>query len=184
MSLSTSPCALYLCPKQHDFTIRDLPQFIIQLQHIGLIAAPVAGQDSGFFTGERFLDYIAYMGCSPAIQFEAPAADENFCQVIIHRYDAAKLIVSQTQTRDPHCPNCSKPVKDWLAYKTEETISCRSCNTTANIAEFDWRKMAGYARIFIEITDVFPKEAIPQQILLDKLTGLCKTDWLYFYSCQ
>ena len=184
MSTSTSPCALYLCPKQHDFTINDLPELVTQLQNIGLIAAPVAEQDSRFFTGERFLDYIAYMGCSPAIQFEASATGENFCQVIIHHYDAAKLIVSQTQARDPHCPNCNKPVKDWLANKTEETISCRQCNTTANIAEFNWRKMAGYSRVFIEITDVFPKEAIPQQILLDKLTGICKTDWLYFYSCR
>ena len=184
MSTSTSPCALYLCPKQHDFTINDLPKFVTQIQDIGLIAAPVDEQDSSFFTGERFLDYIAYMGCSPAIQFEASATGENFCQVIIHHYDPAKLIVSQTQARDPHCPNCNKPVKDWLANKTEETISCGSCNTTANIENFNWRKMAGYARVFIEITDVFPKEAIPQQILLDKLTGLCKTDWLYFYSCQ
>ena len=184
MNSSTSTCALYLCPEQHDFAVRDISKFVTQLQHNGLISEAIAERENSFFTGERFLDYIAYMGCSPAIQFEASTAGENFCQIKIHHYDAAKLIVSQKQARDPHCPNCNKPVKDWLSYKTEESISCRSCNTTANIADFDWRKMAGYARVFIEITDVFPKEAMPQQILLDKLTGICKTDWQYFYSCQ
>lgn len=184
MSTSTSPCALYLYPKQHDFTIKDLAQFVTQLQGIGLIAATVTEQDSSFFTGERFLDYIAYMGCSPAIQFEATETSNNFCHINIHQYDTAKLIVSQKQTRNPHCPNCKKPVKDWLSNKTEETISCGLCNTTANIENFNWRKMAGYARIFIEITDIFPKEAIPQQILLEQLTVISKTNWLYFYSCQ
>jgi hypothetical protein len=44
--------------------------------------------------------------------------------------------------------------------------------------------MAGYARLFIEITDIFPKEAIPQQLLLDKLSAIARTDWQYFYSCR
>jgi hypothetical protein len=47
-----------------------------------------------------------------------------------------------------------------------------------------WRKMAGYAHLFIEITDVFPKEAIPQTLLLDSLTDMSHTGWTYFYSCQ
>jgi len=44
--------------------------------------------------------------------------------------------------------------------------------------------MAGYAQLFIEITDIFPKEAIPQQLLLDKLSDITNVDWQYFYSCQ
>lgn len=184
MNSSTSTCALYLCPQQHDFTVRDISTFVTQLQHNGLISEAIADRKNSFFTGQRFLDYVAYMGCSPAIRFEASDTSKNFCHIKIHHYDTAKLIVSQKQSRAPHCPNCNRPVKDWLRNKTEETIRCNLCNTTANIGDFNWRKVAGYARIFIEITDIFPKEAIPQQILLDKLTGICKTEWLYFYSCQ
>jgi hypothetical protein len=44
--------------------------------------------------------------------------------------------------------------------------------------------MAGYAQLFIEITDIFPREAIPQQILLDKLASITDVEWLYFYSCR
>jgi hypothetical protein len=184
MNANTSACALFLYPEQADFCIEDLSQFIIRLQEYGFIAETITNQKSSFYTGNRFLDYIAYMGCSPAIQFEASKSNEHFCFIRIHRYDKAKLIVSQKQARAPHCPHCNKPVNEWQKNKTQETLYCGQCHTTANIAEFNWRKMAGYGRMFIEITDIFPKEAIPQQILLDKLTAISKTDWSYFYSCK
>lgn len=184
MDTTSAKCALFLSPAQQDFTIEDAKRFTSQLKDIGLIAEEIPNKKNVYFTGKRYLDYIAYMGCSPAIQFEADESSNNFCHVKIHHYDKAKLIVSQIQARSPHCPNCSKPVKDWLNNRTEETINCSLCNTAANIAEFNWRKMAGYARVFIEITDIFPKEAVPQQILLDELSRVCEIDWSYFYSCH
>ena len=184
MNANTSACALYLHPEQADFCIEDLTQFITRLQEYGFIAGPIANQESSFYSGNKFLDYIAYMGCSPAIQFEASDGNQHFCFIRIHHYDNARLIVSRKQARAPHCPHCNKPVKEWQNNKTQETLYCGQCHTTSNIAEFNWRKMAGYGRMFIEITDIFPKEAIPQQILLDKLTAISKTDWSYFYSCK
>ena len=184
MNANTSACALYLHPEQADFCIDDLAQFITRLQEYEFIAGPITNQESSFYSGNKFLDYIAYMGCSPAIQFEASDGNQHFCFIRIHHYDNARLIVSQKQARAPHCPHCNKPVKEWQKNKTKETLYCGQCDTTSNIAEFNWRKTAGYGRMFIEITDIFPKEAIPQQILLDKLTAICKTDWSYFYSCK
>jgi hypothetical protein len=61
---------------------------------------------------------------------------------------------------------------------------CDQCQTRSTIEEFNWRKMAGYARLFIEITDIFPKEAIPQQLLLNILSATFNADWQYFYACQ
>ena len=184
MSIDNLRCALFLTPKQHDFTVTDWPQFITELRNIGLIADTVTDQENNFYTGKRYLDYIAYMGCAPAIQFEASETSENFCHVIIHQHESEKLIVSKTQARAPHCPNCNKPVKEWLDNKTEDAIHCPLCSTRSNIADYNWRKMGGYGRLFIEITDIFPKEATPQQTLLDKLTGISKADWSYFYSCR
>ena len=184
MNANTSACALYLYPEQADFCIEDLAQFISRLQEYGFISDPITNQESSFYTGNRFLDYITYMGCSPAIQFEASAGNEHFCFIRIHRYDNARLIVSQKQARAPHCPHCNKPVKNWQASKTEETIHCNQCNSSANIENFDWRKMAGYGRMFIEITDIFPKEAIPQQVLLKRLADITGVAWVYFYSCK
>lgn len=186
MSSTHAKCSLYLCPKQPDFSVTDIPGLVTALQEIGLISQKINLSDSHhqYFCGDRYLDHIAYMGCAPAIQFQASDDNDNFCFIKIHQHDSAKLIHSQTQSRAPHCPACQKPVKDWTDSKTSSTIRCSHCYATSNIEKFNWRKMAGFARLFIEITDVFPKEAVPQQLLLDKLLSISKTDWLYFYSCQ
>ncbi len=190
MNQTFGQCSLYLCPDQHDFMPDDILSFISALQDINFISQTIKTKppDYHFFTGNSFLDFIAYMGCAPVIQFEASpnGRDDNstFCFITIHHYESAQLIHNQKQARAPHCPNCQKPVKNWAGNKTQLQIMCDQCNTTSNIEEFNWRKMAGYARLFIEITDIFPKEAIPQQLLLEKLSTITDTDWLHFYSCR
>jgi len=190
MSSTHDSCALYLCPKQAKHNVADLPAFNHALQTIDLIAKPITEKTGAqktnqhYFIGEKYLDYIAYMGCAPAIQFEASDTNENFCFIKIHQYVKPVLIHSQKQARTPHCPVCNKPVKNWQYKKTESTIHCDLCDTTSAIEKYSWRKMAGYAQLFIEITDIFPKEAIPQQSLLDKLATITNTEWQYFYSCQ
>ena len=150
MNSNTSKCALFLSPKHHNYTISNSAKFITQLTTIGLISKPTNLNENSFYTGERFLDYVAYLGCSPNIQFEASNKDENFCQIKIHQYASEKLFVSRIQSRAPHCPNCNKPVENWLENKTDTDIHCILCNTTSKISEFNWRRMAGYARVFIE----------------------------------
>jgi hypothetical protein len=185
MNTSTGQCSLFLHPGQFNFTLKDLSPFIASLQKIGLLAQRInSSDDNNYFIGDRFLEYIAYMGCSPAIQFEASENKSEFCHVKIHHYESAKLIFSQQHSRAPLCPNCNKAVTNWHANKTESQIFCKQCNTTSHIDAFNWRKMAGYAQIFIEITDVFPKEAIPQQLLLNKLNEFFDVKWQYFYACQ
>ena len=184
MPQSFGQCSLYLHPA-HGFILEDIQPLIIELQKISLISQAIYHQDGcSYFTGDKFLDYIAYMGCAPTIQFEATEDNSDFCFIKIHNYKSEKLIYSQKQARAPHCPNCKKPVKNWQDSKTTSTINCDQCGTTSNIEDFNWRKMAGYAQLFIEITDIFPKEAIPQQILLDKLADITDVEWMYFYSCQ
>jgi len=190
MSTITGQGSLFLCPSQSDFVPDDMPGMVSALRAAGFISHPLhpARGNHAFFTGDHYLDYIAYMGCSPSIQFDISGTngdpDSSFCHVKIHLYDAERLIVSQKHARAPHCPNCSKPVNNWQDNRNGAQILCDQCNSTADIKEYNWRKMAGYARLFIEITDIFPKEAIPQQLLLDELNTISKTGWLYFYSCQ
>lgn len=189
MPQAYAQCSLYLHPSKHDFTLEDIPFLISRLQKIGLIAQAINKQnDRDYFTGKKFLDYIAYMGCAPSIQFEANAdnenSDNNFCFIKIHSFQSPRLIHSQKQATAPRCPNCKKPVKDWTDNKTDSAINCNQCSTSSNIEAFNWRKMAGYGQLFIEINDIFPKEAMPQQILLDKLSIITNTGWQYFYSCQ
>ena len=185
MSASFDQCSLYLYPEKH-FTLKT-SSLISELEKIGLIAKPFItnkANDKHFYTGEKYLDHIAYMGCAPNIQFEASNDNEKFCSIKIHQYEQKKLIVSKTQARAPQCPECKKPVKNWKEKITDITLFCENCKTSTNIEEYNWRKMGGFAQSFIEITDIFPKEAIPQQSLIDKLSKITHTGWRYFYSCQ
>lgn len=184
MTQAYAQCSLFLYPDIHDFDTKDFSAFIATLQKINLISQPVDDiQEHHYFTGDKFLDYIAYMGCAPTITFEKNG-NKNFCFVKLLNFSSAKLLHCQQQTRAPYCPECHKPVKDWQNNKTETSIHCNHCDTTSSIEKFNWRKTAAYAKLFIEITDIFPKEAIPQQILLEKLTAITNVDWQYFYSCR
>lgn len=184
----TGQCSLFLCPSEADFLLNDIEPLVLALQEIGFISQKIkTNETNNFYTGVRFLDYIAYMGCAPAIQFEASEAKRDFCHIKIHQYETAKLIINQKQSIAPLCPNCKKPISNWpnrSENKTPSQISCDGCNTTSDTEAFNWRKLAGYAQLFIEITDIFPREAIPQQILFDRLSGIYDVDWVYFYSCH
>ena len=185
--MSYKNCSLYLCPISPHFFLTDHLSFIKKLRTIEFIAQPLEKQTAeknSFFVGRKYLDYIAYMGCSPAIQFDSSDNNENFCHIKIQQFDSAKLISSKLQNRAPHCPHCKQLIKNWQQHLTDSQLKCDLCKTSSGLEEFNWRKNGGYARIFIEITDIFPKEALPQQTLLDKLALASDTDWQYFYSCR
>ena len=189
MNTAYTECSLFLSPVDTGFHFDDVHACLSSLQDTGFISHPVNEQAGTFYTGERFLEYIAYMGCSPAVQFEASDDSDNFCHIRLHQYDEPVLIVSRKQYRPPQCPRCNKPVRSFDVDQqgkeaTPERIYCESCHETSATAEFGWRKMGGCARIFIEVTDIFPKEAIPQQSFLDKLNSITQTEWKYFYSCR
>ena len=184
MRQTYAQCSLFLYPDISDFVSEDSSAFIAALQQINFISQAVDNTETHhYFTGNKFLDYIAYMGCAPAIQFEENE-NNHFCFVKILNFTSATLIHSQQQARAPHCPECQKSVNNWQNSITSTTLQCHHCGTSSNIGTFNWRKMAGYAKLFIEITDIFPKEAMPQKILLDKLAGMTGVEWSYFYSCK
>jgi len=185
--MSHNNCSLYLCPASSDFFISDLALFIKKLNDIELIAQPLKNKtfdENSFFVGKKYLDYIAYMGCSPAIQFEASSDNSKFCYIKIHQFKTAQLIINKIQKRAPNCPQCKQLIKNWQQHLTDTSVTCELCKITSNLEDFNWRKNGAYAQLFIEITDIFPKEAIPQQTLLDQLVSATNTDWQYFYSCK
>ncbi len=186
MNTSYGQCSLFLFPEQHNLPIKEHSSFISALQKIRLISEKINKEkaDYEFYTGDNFLNYIAYMGCAPTIQFAASEDNATFCFIKIHHHITPRLIYNQTQTRSPQCPHCNKSVKNWQQNKTSTSIHCDLCCNTSNIEAFNWRKMAGYSTLFIEITDIFPKEAIPQEFLLNQLTRISKTRWQYFYACR
>ena len=75
--------------------------------------------------------------------------------------------------------------EDLAAWKDQGAGSlwaCPDCRHEASPWQFNWRRSAGFGRCFIQINDIFPKEAIPQQQLLDKLNSHYGVSWHYFYQ--
>ena len=124
MDSTNGQCSLFLCPRQHDFSFDDDSVLISVLQEAGFISEKINTQDTNnrYLTGDNFLNYVAYMGCAPAIKFEASEDSSNFCFIQLHHYDSAKLIQDNKQSRAPHCPHCSKPVRDWKNDSTPTTV--------------------------------------------------------------
>ena len=179
---NTDTNSLFLYPKNPNWNI-DLETLISTIKTVELIENPIADRQDCFFTGKQFLNHINFLGCAPTIQFNATGNNANFCFIrLIHSPDI-KMIQTRTLARPPHCPNCKKPLKNWQEFTDNTSWLCPHCEHTAPASDYDWRRTAGYAHVFIEITDIFPKEAIPQPMLLEELKSHTLVEWDYFYYC-
>jgi hypothetical protein len=179
---------LVLCPDEPRWTLPENHSLEEFLQSIQLIGAPLDG-DRKFLAGDRFLELIALLGCSPGIRLEPGEDKLPFSYVrLLPRTDAIEFH-SSTHTHAPRCPQCRSPVTDWKSeisnwqqHGTEIPWTCTACGLTAEPWQYNWRKSAGFGRCFIEISNIFPKEAIPQQQLLDALHSHYSVSWHYFYQ--
>jgi len=189
-SSAYSDCSLYLQPSTTDTIASD--RLVDALRETGLAGdALEATQHQRYLTGENYLELINYLGCSPTIAFEPGANDtgkenQGFCHINIHQFDTPRMILCQSQPRKPQCPSCKRPVSSWSPEDATDarTITCDNCHTETATERYYWRKSAGFARSFIEITDIFPREAVPQPVLLDRLEKATGTSWQYFYACR
>jgi ribosomal protein L37AE/L43A len=139
---------------------------------------------TSYYAGEHFLAHIAFMGCAPSIRFVPAAGAEKFTHIRLHSYPAITALIGE-HTPVPNCPQCKK------AFAYDETQlqnlsaaslwTCAHCQQSFAPWQYHWRKNAGFARVFIEITNIYPKEAIPQETLLDALRQFSGTEWQYCY---
>ena len=83
----------------------------------------------------------------------------------------------------PVCPQCGK--RHALTVDTQlfvdMTLSCPHCQATAALDEWDWREFGGCGRQFFSIVNVYPKEALPTEDLLQQLHEVTGFAWRYFY---
>lgn len=185
-------CSLFLTPVSSQFAIEDFDTFCTSLATTGLTgnaitnATETSAAEQRFVTGSKYLDLVAYMGCSPAINTEANEDEDAYCYIRVFQKEIPELIFCRTRSKPPACPQCKTPYPALKPVSSSDGtyLLCPQCGTRSTASEINWRKQAGYARLFIEITDIFPKEAIPQQSLLDTLQTISGTSWQYFYSCR
>lgn len=179
---------LTLCPDDPSWTPPDNRRLQHFLQLIQLIGKPFNHQ-MHYLTGEKFLDLIAFVGCSPDIALEPQDDDRPFCLVHIQEHADAIEFHCGDQTHEPRCPHCRNAVinwqtriNSWLEADVKTLWECEACHSQAEPWRYNWRRSAGFGRCFIEISNIFPKEAIPQQQLLDTLHSHFGINWHYFYQ--
>lgn len=188
-----SEALLVICPDYPECPPPPIEHLTTFLSSIGLTGVAmrqnIYTRKLQYMTGDRFLDLIAFLGCSPNIKLEPDKDHQSFCHVNIFVNQGESLVFRQgTQTTSPRCPGCRKPLSDWRRLIDHNTTSlekrmwlCPECGQEARPWQYDWRKTAGFGRCFIEITDIYPKEALPQATLLELLEKRFSMSWTWFY---
>ena len=180
MNAFTSNASLIIHPDDPEWFPDDFKEVITSLRNTGLISGNIPGKDQSYFVGDKFLGLIAFMGCSPNINLTPQDNPDKFCFTRLITKQEITALTSQ-HTHSPLCPHCQKPEKDGLNMMTSTTLQCSSCGQTTAPWNYNWRKSAGFGRFFIELTEIYPKEAIPQPALLLELEQRHGTSWTYFY---
>ncbi|MES9857586.1 MAG: hypothetical protein ABW166_13420 [Sedimenticola sp.] len=153
---------------------------------MGLIGNLQPGEDHVYFTGERFLQLITFLGCSPFVRMEPKDEDDiDYCHIRLLPTSPSPQLLFDKNTRPPRCPHCNKGDGDWLSHFSAEPMAtawkCPGCGQPLTQAQFKWRHQAGYSRLFVVIPGIFPNEAVPLPELLNKLAGM-GGEWDYFYT--
>jgi hypothetical protein len=179
---------LVLCPDDPRWVPAASDSLVKVLQSIQFIGQPLQ-EPMHFLTGERFLELVAFMGCAPDIRLEPGADNQSFCHIRLLAQTDTVEFHGGNHTHKPRCPQCRYPVNDWQDKISQwlETANgaewlCENCRHRASPWEYNWRRSAGFGRCFIEISNIYPKEAIPQQQLLDTLESRYGVRWHYFYQ--
>ena len=180
--------SLVLCPVDPDWIPSDADRIERLLRSIRFIGAPLSGARC-YLAGERFLHLVAFMGCSPGVRLEPGDDGDDFCFIELSGDAGSIQFRCGAHTGTPRCEQCGAPFTDWKSavarWQHEGGTTrwqCSACGREAPPWEYDWRKSAGFGRCFIEINSIFPREAIPQQQLLDTLNSHYRVDWHYFYQ--
>ncbi len=171
---------LILCPEDSHWQDDEciLEPLLLRLELI----QPQKINDS-FLPGERFLNLLSFMGCSPNIQidFDSNNPKKAFCSVKMVNFVDPLLLVSDN-SRPPKCPNCRKSVSHWQANNQNQLFNCKHCQTPIKVETLNWKQQGGYAKTMIIIDNIYHQEALPTDLLLNALKTISHCKWQYFYK--
>lgn len=181
----SSTTSLFLAPAEPDAapdvrTIRRL------LSDLGIIADELG--PSTFRAGDGFSQHVIYAGCAPYLVTEPPKdGGLNFCHVALHGPFAHAHLVTGPNTVKPRCPACRARFEDWRSRLADwqydrTTAICPGCGQSLRPSQLDWRGHAVYGRVLVELRNVFPGEASPSDLLLQRLENETGEVWRYAWA--
>ena len=182
---------LVLYPMDADFQLQvwdSLQQYLLSEQFIG---DPLPPRKRAYRGGERLLQSIIFMGCSPSLVFEPPEDGSlDFCHVVFSNLETPLMFRHHSQGLIPCCPHCGHRVDRGMeriqSYLQGDTapFQCESCSQTVSAAQLRWRHRGALARVFIDIYSVYPQEAVPTEQFLTQLKQYSGVEWSYCYTDQ
>ena len=158
-------------------------ELIARLTEVQFLDKPVIHGKQQFYPGDRFLQWITYLGCSPAIPLEQNDPQQNCTIQLFGPYQAPQLI-SGSNTRPPRCPHCRHDFINWQTQFNKENpypIICPACGKPLLAHQLNWRQQGGISRQFLTISHVFPGEAVPVSDLL-RVLEILGGKWEYCYA--
>ncbi|MCK4710218.1 MAG: hypothetical protein KAU21_16495 [Gammaproteobacteria bacterium] len=153
-------------------------ELINHLTELGFISS--SANSLNLYAGNKLMDFITFLGCSPALKL-----GEIESTIKIHHFKQLTGLGGES-IETIRYPTCKHPIHDpaKLLKSFTETASwqCPNCELKGEIDAINWRKSAGFSKIFIEVSQIFPKEAVPSDKLLEALHTFTKYNWKWFYS--
>lgn len=157
----------------------DLLRLLAEMQ---LIGEPLPGA-AGFLPGAAFARHVVFAGCSPHLVLAPPADGGGFSAVRILGPHTAAVLLAGDNAVAPRCPACRARIDRWRERLGEWVARpatpwpCPACGHLSPASGLDWRSSAAAGRLFIEVGNVFPGEAVPSEALLEALRGLGGKPW-------
>lgn len=149
------------------------------LESLGFVAET---EPSGAFAaGDRLMEHINFLGCSPSLQ-----SGQVDCRVRLHLFDSPVGLGGHSidTLRYPSCKHPIDNPADLIQSGPDSAWRCTHCANQGKVSDINWRKSAAFAECFIEVSAIFPKEAVPTPAFLEALKPLCDCDWNWFYSAS
>jgi hypothetical protein len=173
---------LILAPRDPQSAAPSADSVLQALAEIGMTGATLDTGPASYLAGPRFLELISFVGCSAQVELEPqPAGGQAFCHIrLIGPFDLPLPFLGRN-TAAPRCPRCGAPVAAWRTRIEKSHLSCERCGEALTPSELNWRRSGGFARIAVEVHNVFPSEAVPVPELMKHLAQATARDWSYFY---
>lgn len=181
---------LILHPREGDSMPADVDALKVLLSRLGLIgeAFDFKGQQH-YKPGEKFLQLITFLGCSPVVSLGEPGmTGDEFCHIAFsERYPGLQFLYG-SNAKPPRCPSCGhrdeqwrSALQNWRNAGERYQWQCQKCAISTSFQNLNWRQCAGFCRFFIQIWGVFEGEAVPAEQLLRELENSTSSPWNYFY---
>lgn len=168
---------LVLYPRNPAWAPADTAAVADALKAVGLLGA--VRSPGVHCAGPEYLGLITYLGCSPQI---ALGENEAATAIGIRGVFDVPQFVHGGNLKPPRCPRCRKTLEPVAAaISADDRLQCGHCGYAGDASEFDWRRSAACARLFVEISNVFESEAVPGEALADCLQQATGEAWDYCY---